>query len=323
MKILVLGGTQFIGRNLVEALIKTDHAITLFNRGKTGADLYPNLPRITGDRQTSDIEKIRGDWDVVIDLSCYFPYELESTLAQLDPARTKYIFVSSCSAYEPNFGSTMHDENATLCSCTEEEAKLAQPETYGARKAECERILGSSGFSHSILRPALVYGKYDHTDRLYYWLHQVKLKDQLILPEGGAPRFSITYVKDLVAAIIKLAESDVTGTFNAISESETSIGQIVKIASENLNRSPNRLTAEASFLKQQGISQWQDMPLWINGDHFTYSNEKWKAELGLEPTSMEDGIRETISFISDWPEPTYGMPEERRRELIKLLNSSS
>lgn len=323
MKILVLGGTQFIGRNLVEALIKTDHSITLFNRGKTGGDLFPNLPRITGDRQSSEIEEIRGDWDVVIDLSCYFPSELESTLTQLDPARTKYIFVSSCSAYKPQFNSTLHGESSALRSCSEEEAKQDKPETYGGRKAACELILGRSDFKHAILRPALVYGKYDHTDRLYYWLHQVKLKDQLIVPEGGSPRFSITYVKDLVAAIIKLAESDVTGTFNAISESETSIGQIVKIASENLNESPSRLTAEASFLKRQGISQWQDMPLWINGDHFTYSNEKWKAELGLEPTSMESGIRETLSFISDWPEPTYGMPEKRRQELIKLLNSSS
>lgn len=322
MKVLILGGTQFIGRNLVERLIELKECdITLFNRGKSGPDLFPAIGKITGDRKTSDIKKIKGDWDVVIDLSCYFPADLESALAQLNPTKTKYIFISTCSVYEPEFDARLRTEDSLLRTCSKEEALQDSPETYGRRKAACERTLGKSKFNHAILRPSLVYGKYDPTDRLYYWLHQVKNHPQLLLPDNGDRVFSITYVDDLITAIIKLINSNISGIFTAVSETQTSIGEIVKLAADQLNTSPLHINAPVEFLNSEAIGQWIDMPLWINGDHFTYSNSKLRSELGIETTSMEAGIYRTIEYFSSlgWPTPTYGISEEKRQALLSDL----
>lgn len=321
MKILVLGGTQFIGRNLVEALIKTSHSITLFNRGKSGTELFPSVLRIIGDRKTADIEKIKGDWDMVVDISCYYPADLESTLSQLDSSKTKYIFISTCSAYKVDPNSNMNTETAELNNCSEEEKTDNSMASYGQRKAECERVLGASGFRYSILRPALVYGQHDPTDRFYYWLHQVKTKNRIMIPDNGERVLSITYVHDLINATIRLIESDISGTYSAISVSQTSIGEFIKLASEQLGLSPTLVNATTRFLNDQNVAQWSDMPLWINGDHFTYSNEKWKNELEIETTSMKDGIRETIEYYTNlgWPEPTYGLSSKRQEELVSIL----
>lgn len=324
MKVLILGGTSFIGRNLVERLINLgEHDLTLFNRGKTAVDLFPEIDLIKGDRRTSDIQKIKGDWDVVVDVSCYFPADLESALEQLEPDKTKYIFISTCSVYEPELEARLRPEDSQLRTCTKEEETQNSPETYGGRKVACEQVLGRSQFKHAILRPSLVYGQYDPTDRLYYWLHQVKNHTQLLLPDNGERVFSITYVQDLINATIKLINTNISGIFTAVSETQTSIGEIVRIAAEQLDKSPSHVTADVSFLNSNEIGQWFDMPLWIDGDHFTYSNAKLKSELGIETTSMENGIRETIAYFDslDWPTPTYGISEERRLELLAELSA--
>ena len=176
-KVLVLGGTQFIGRNLVERLLAGgSYEVTLFNRQKTGSDLFPQLNKIKGDRETDDMAQIAGvEWDYVLDLSCYFPAELELTLQYLPKGLTRYIFVSTCSVYptDPEHSGAVTEQEAIL-PCSAEERIDRSPSTYGNRKAECERVLENSAVPYAILRPGLVYGRYDHTDRFYYWLFQVR-----------------------------------------------------------------------------------------------------------------------------------------------------
>ena len=186
-KILILGGTQFIGRVLVESLLEQEGlSITLFNRGKTGGELFPEVDRLIGDRNTGDIEQIgRQEWDVVIDLSCYFPHQIESSLEQVKDKVGRYVLISTCSVYDPKEGLVLRDEGSSMSTCSADQRTDESAQTYGARKAECERILSASGISHFILRPALVFGIHDHTDRFYYWLHAVNSKQELVLPDYG------------------------------------------------------------------------------------------------------------------------------------------
>jgi 2'-hydroxyisoflavone reductase len=322
-RILILGGTQFIGRNLVNRLIEhDDFDITLFNRQITQAHLFPDLNKIKGDRETSDTKLITNvDWDYIIDLSCFYPESLENILNCVTGNLNKYILLSSCSAYNnENTKSILKDESAETLPCDSNQRIDTTPATYGNRKAECERILQKSGVNHVILRPALVYGKYDHTDRFYYWLHQVKKSDELLLPNAGENKLSITYVDDLVETILQSLEITSNQIFNVVSVPEASIGDIVNSTRLVLEeKSKTLINASTKFLNANNISQWADMPLWIDGDYFTFSNEKLKQELGIKPINLMDSINEIIPFYDDlgWSSPKYGMDNNQKTELIE------
>lgn len=284
-KILILGGTQFIGRNLVERLQETtEYDITLFNRQQTQADLFPDINKIKGDREANDISQIANvRWDYVIDLSCYYPDSLTNVLQCLNGNVGKYIFISTCSVYGNESNQTvLRDERAEVLSCNANQRTDRTVNTYGNRKAECEGIIQNSGINHIILRPSLVYGKYDHTDRFYYWLHQVKNSDTLLLPDNGERTFSLTYVDDLVNTIIQaLRTPAIHNVYNVITVPQGSIRQIVDCTKELFRKDFEAVNATADFLRQNDISQWTDMPLWIDGDHFTYDNQKLRDNFDI------------------------------------------
>lgn len=323
--ILVLGGTQFIGRNLVEKLfLDKKYKITLFNRQKTGIDLFEDIPKIQGDRETDDINKIQDHhWDYVIDLSCYYPDALKKVLQNLNPEVSKYIFISTCSVYDnEQFQLPMRGENASLLSCTEKQYSDRTTASYGNRKAECERILKSSGINHVIFRPALVFGPYDHTDRLYYWLYQVQKGGTLLFPDKGQRIFSLTYVKDLVKVIIQaLTHESTHNIYNVISYPKSSIRMIVEEAASMLQKDFREINATPSFLNINKVDQWSDMPLWLDCDYFTYDNDLLKKDFDWAPTPFKESLKQTIKFYNKlgWPVPKFGMPESRKLGLISDL----
>jgi 2'-hydroxyisoflavone reductase len=324
-KALVLGGTQFIGRNLVERLLKEGlFEVTLFNRSQTGVELFPEAKRITGDRETSSINQISDeDWDVVIDLSCYYPAALESTLRSLSGSMRKYIFISTVSAYDLTASETrLRDEDAITMTCDEQERVDRSSDSYGARKAECERILQASAIDFVILRPSLVYGQYDHTDRLYYWLHQVKCGNLLLLPGNGERVFSMTYVKDLVEVIMQSMHTELPDrVYNVMSNLETSIGEIVTCTMDLMGASCDSVHAPAKFLHDHNVKQWTDMPLWLDTDYDTFSNLRLTQDFSINLTELETSIGYTIDYYHTlgWSEPTYGMSESIRLDLLEKL----
>ncbi|MFK7756866.1 MAG: NAD-dependent epimerase/dehydratase family protein [Flavobacteriales bacterium] len=325
-KVLILGGTNFIGRNLVEKFLELDeYEITLFNRQVTHSTLFPSVNRIKGDRESDDITKIsRTDWNYVIDLSCYYPQALERVLKSINKV-DKYIFISTCSVYDIEANSSvMKDEESKILSCSISQLADRSTDSYGNRKAECERILVNSGVPFIILRPALVFGKYDSTDRFYYWLFQVKKMDTILLPENGKRIFSTTYVHDLVDAIIRsLSQSVSSEVFNVITNPKTSIEQVVNIAGQTLRTEFSSAHASLSFLEKNQVNQWTDIPLWLKTDSFTFSNERVMHKLGMKPTEFEVSISETIRFYEklDWPKPKSGFSESKLLDLIEELKT--
>lgn len=325
-KLLLLGGTQFIGRNIVNELIKMDnYDLTLFNRQESDNNLFPNIKKIKGDRTTSDIQQIANEnWDYVIDCSCYHPVDLENTLASLNLNLKRYIFISTCSVYDDTeFQTVLRDENAPIARCSAEQRQSREKmEFYGNKKAECERVLNASNFDTIILRPTLVFGAFDHTDRFYYWLHQVKMKDTLLLPDNGNRQFSLVYVHDLVQMTVKaLTQKPHNQVFNAVSFPQTSIRAIVEMAQQLLNRKNKIVNATPEFLHENKIEQWTDMPLWIDNDFFTYNNDRLKSELWIKMTDFETAVGETIIYYENlnWRQPNYGMNEVQRQKLLHHL----
>ena len=166
--------------------------------------------------------------------------------------------------------------------------------TYGNRKAECERILKQSGLRYSILRPSLVYGPYDSTDRLYYWLYQIKKGNKLLIPNQGKSKFSVTYVKDLVQVILNLLNTNTeSNIYNVTTYPQLSISELVNTASQ----------------------------IWLDCDYFTFDNKKLLNELKMHMTEFSYTVSSTIAYYESlfWQEPKYGMNEHLKNELIDKL----
>lgn len=324
-KLLILGGTNFIGRNLVAELEhEGEYEITLLQRGVTNTELFPQMRRIQADRNTEQIRRIREfSWDIVVDLSCYYPASLQAVLENLNADVERYVFVSTCSVFDHSTDrSVLRRETDDLLPCSAKQAEDSSPDTYGNRKAECERLLGSSGISSLIIRPALVYGKFDPTDRFYYWLYQVKHFDRLLVPDNGERLFSLTYVRDLVACFRKaLASDSFSGVYSLTSHPQSSIRAILDAAARHLQREPEIVSAAPEYLRERDVREWFDMPLWIDGDFCTYSNSRYLTDFQISPTDFLVSVAETIAYFEalGWPTPQYGMTKERRYELLQNL----
>lgn len=319
-KILIIGGTNFIGRNLIEKLSSTkNYDLTIFNRGITNPELFPNIKRIIGDRNSNNVKLIhQTKWDYIIDLSCYFPQSLIDILSELSPNLKKYIFISTCSVYEDakvNFG----NENALLKTCDEAQFSDQSRNSYGNRKAECERILHASNVNFTVLRPDLVYGKYDPTDRFYYWLHQAKKYDNILVPNHGKPLFSLTYVTDLVTAIEKMiVEKSDRESYNITTMTEASIQKILAITLEETGNKPTFINASSHYLKANKIGEWTDMPVWIDSEYSVFDNKKIIDNYQLKFTEFKTSVKETIAYYNslNWPIPNYGIDREKQLRLI-------
>ena len=307
-----------------------EYDLTLFNRGKTNPNLFPDIKRIVGDRNTDDITKI-GDskWDCIIDLSCYYPDSLEKIINQINGNADRYIFISTCSVYDQDINKSglLLNENDKILDCKIDERKDKRDITYGKRKAECERILQSTNWLDKIiLRPALVYGEYDYTDRFYYWLYKVKTQNQILIPDKGETTRSSTYVKDLIRAIIDAIHIDKHSiVYNITTYPNLSIDKIIKTASEILDLKPKTINATPEFLNQNDISQLVYMPLWIDGEHFTYDNLKIIKDFKIQFIDFITSIADTISYYDKlrWKNPKFGMKSDKERELIKKLTSAN
>lgn len=320
-RILILGGTNFIGRNLVEFLMNYDsYDITLFNRGITNLDLFNSVNTIKGDRNNyEDLIKLKLDWDYIIDLSCYFPKNIKPLLDLKFTNLKKYIFISTCSVYDNKdvHGKLIDEKYRTLEYSPELETSTN--ETYGNRKAECERLLIQSNINYTILRPSLVYGKYDNTDRFYYWLYNIQKKYNLVIPKSKGITFSITYVKDLINTIsIMLSTETTPEIYNITSKVSTSINEIVEKTQRLLNKYSNLYKFEPQLLKEYGLKEWVDIPLWLPNNNFNYSNEKLLKEQDINLYNFEESLAETLQYYdkSGWYTPKYGINEKTNNDII-------
>ncbi len=329
-RILVLGGTSFIGRHFTQALLSSrEYRITLFNRGQTNPGLFTDVHYIQGDRsKPQDLKQLSTKkWDYVVDFSTYFPEQLKLTLDNIHIQNTGlYIFISTCSVYQadsPNL--ILRNEEAALKSTQNVDLHKDVTETYGERKVACERILRKSGLPALIFRPALVYGSYDPTDRLYYWLYHIKQGGLLMIPDQGQRFFSVTYVHDLVATLMhSLEKKPGQNLYNVVSTPMLNIRKIIDAVSPILNRHSMILNAPPAFLHMEGVKQWTDMPLWIDGDHCTFNANRWQQDFKITPTNFEKGLLETLGYYTEigWPVPKSGMSPKRRENLLNKLRQS-
>ena len=264
MKILIMGGTVFLGRHLVESALALGHQVTIFHRGKNNPGLFGNLvATVLGDRENiNDLEKLSArKFDAVVDTCAYFPASLKKAMAILRPRCSQYVFISTISVYrdEKIPGSTEDYPLAELPALADE-GKLTN-ETYGPLKALCERVATQVfGQNALIIRPGYIVGPYDQFDRFNFWPVSATQKRPIICPGNGNDWLQFIDVRDLADWTIRLVEQQKNGTYNATGNAILFRDFVENCRAVAQNEFPVRFI-QAAILEQLGMSSI--FPLWI------------------------------------------------------------
>jgi 2'-hydroxyisoflavone reductase len=250
MRLLILGGTVFLGRHVASEALARGHEVTLFHRGRHGADLFPEAEHVLGDR-SGDLAPLRDrSWDAAVDTSGYEPEDVARSSA-LDVGHL--IFVSTCNVY-PDWPASPVDEDSPVWT---------EGDDYGANKAECERAADAAmpgRVAH--LRAGLLCGPHDHIFRLPWWIKRIAAGGDVLAPGDPARTVQLIDARDLANWMLDLAEDRVAGTFNATSPPGRTTMSAVLDAAVEATGSDARL----HWLPDEaitGIEPWMDVPLWI------------------------------------------------------------
>ena len=264
LRILILGGTGFIGPNQVQYALDRGHSVTLFNRGVTNSTLFPNVPRLVGDRNLPDGHKAleTGQWDVVIDNPTSNPKWVRDAGRALKGRTRHYIFVSTISVFSDT--SAPFDESGTLHAPSDIDAPY-DAKVYGQNKVRSEmEAKAQFGDAVTIVRPGLIVGPGDLSDRFSYWPVRIDRGGEVLAP--GTPDDPVQYVdaRDLSEFIVRLAESKTTGTFNATGpKSPTTMAEML-YGIKAVTTSDARFTwVSADFLRDNQVRAWSDLPVWV------------------------------------------------------------
>jgi len=327
MRILIIGGTRFLGRHLVEAALARRHEVTLFNRGKSNPDLFPQLETILGDRE-KDLDRLKGQkWDTVIDVAGYLPRIVRLSAEVLEPNVSRYVFISSLSVYA-DFRKIGIDESYPVGKIEGESVEEITGETYGPLKALCEKAVREIYVERAlIVRPGLIVGPHDPTDRFTYWPVRVARGGDVLAPQKPEAVTQIIDVRDLSDFILKLIEENASGVYNATGPAhELTMGNLLEVSKQVSGSDADFKWASVEFLNQNKVEAWSDMPAWIPDDEegagFARIDISKAIHAGLKFRPLEETVRDTLEWAKTRPtdhEWKAGLTAKREAEVLALL----
>jgi 2'-hydroxyisoflavone reductase len=327
MKVLILGGTKFLGRHLVEVALAAGHEVTLFNRGKTNPTLFPNVETIIGDRG-QDIERLLGrEWDAVIDVAGYLPRIVRLSAEGLKRSVKRYVYISSISAYA-GFAKVGINESDPVGKLEDESVEQITGETYGPLKALCEKIVQETYSERAlIIRPGLIVGPYDPTDRFTYWPMRVKRGGDIIAPDRPQAPIQVIDVRDLSGFIIKLIEDNASGIYNATGpDKELMMGEFLDACKRVTGTVAALHWASREFLAEHKVEPWSDMPVWLPDTEedagFSRIDVSKAIDAGLKFRPLEETIRDTVAWAEVRPDDhewRAGLNPTKEEILLTLL----
>ncbi len=312
-RVLVMGGTGFIGPHIVRALRDAGHRLTLFNRGKTNPGLFPGLELIKGDRLTADIEKLNGrTWDVVIDTAAYVPRAVNTLMDQLDhESLRQYVFVSTISVYS-NFGTPGIDENAPKEVLPDPQSEDVK-QYYGALKFACEEAARSALPGKVLaIRPGMIIGPGDRTDRFTYWPVRVARGGRVLAPGEPSERIQTIDARDLARWIARCVNARTVGEYNATSDVGVSFGSMLEACRTVVNPDAVLVWVPHEFLLAQGVNEWVDLPFWVSPDGDLAGAWTVNTARATAAGLTHRPIRDTVADLYTW---WRAQPEERRASL--------
>lgn len=333
MRILILGGTGFIGPHIVNACRAHGHTITLFNRGKRNASLFPDLETRIGDRNGQLDSLKEGEWDVVIDNSGYVPRHVRLSAELLEPRVGRYIFVSSISAYA-DLAKPGIDEDYPTAKLADPSVEQVTGETYGGLKALCEQAVEQIyGKRATVIRPTYIVGPGDPTDRFTYWPVRVARGGAMLAPGTPADPVQFIDVHDLADFMRRCAEENIEGRFNACNPPRSvSMGALLDTSKKVSAADAQFVWADETFLEQNKLLESGEIPIWAptQGEYagMALVDCARAVEKGLRFTPTEKTVADTLAWHRTRPKEQQeklraGLSPEREAELLAKLKSGS
>jgi 2'-hydroxyisoflavone reductase len=310
MRVLVLGGTVFVGRHLVDDALGRGHEITLFNRGQSNRDLFPQVERLRGER-SGDLAPLRGrSFDAVVDTSGYLPADVRASAQLLAGQADRYLFVSSRSVYADTATPDI-DEEAPLAELPDgaSEDELTG-EAYGALKALCERAAQQAfGERCTVLRPGLIVGPHDQTNRFGYWPRRVAEGGDVLAPAPPEQPLQVIDVRDLVAFALDLLEGGRGGTYSVTTApGEITFGSLLDTCLEAAGSDARTVWVDEAFLLKREVQPWTELPLWTPGADYAGFQRGSTARAqaaGLDCRPLAETVRDTLA----WEQSVAGTPK--------------
>jgi 2'-hydroxyisoflavone reductase len=307
MRLLILGGTRFVGRHLAAVALAAGWEVTLFNRGREDPAAFPDARHLTGDRDGGLDALAAGEWDTVVDTCGYVPRIVRASAELLRDRIGSYVFISSAGVYADKSRAGLTEADALV--------ELDDPRSedvgahYDGLKALCEATLRDVlGQSATIIRPGLIVGPDDPTNRFTYWVTRMARGGDVLAPEPRDQAVQIIDVRDLARFVLTIASQQVAGVFNAVGDIGTMERTLAEIASATAGDIRLRWTPERSLL-EAGLEPWSDVPLWLAPESdpgyrgfMAISNARAKrAGLVLRP--LQETVRDTLDWARAAPPP--------------------
>ena len=339
MKILILGGTIFVGRALVAAARERGHEVTLFNRGLTNPHLFPELEKLQGDRdgKVGDLSALEGRrWDVVIDNSATVVRRAREMSALLRDAVDFYVYTSSSGVYYP-YVEPGANESSAVQQITDPDAEEVDGGNFGGLKALCEKAVDDVFAGRSlVIRPVLISGPWDYTDRSIYWPLRFARGGRILCPGDGSDSFQLIDARDIADFVIRMAEEKKTGTYNLVGpEREITVADAFNQMRAIAPPDSEFVWADTDFLLEQEARPWSELTCWFppRGDYTGFTrisgSKAWEAGLRCRP--LLETARDTVAWDQeprarrhDAPtpfgrqkEPVAGLASNKERSILE------
>lgn len=319
MRLLVLGGTKFLGPAVVGCALARGHEVTLFNRGRTNPDLFPEAEKLRGDRE-GELDVLRGrEWDAVIDPSGYVPGVVHSAAKVLAGAVGHYVFVSSISVYADRSGTLREDGPLARLDPEHSVDQLREDyENYGPLKALCEQAVAELfPTRHAIVRPGLIVGPHDPTGRFTYWPHRIARGGDVVAPAPPERTVQFIDARDVGTWMVDLCEQRRTGTFNA-TRPGVPWGELLDTCQRVVGGEARIVWLPDEFLRQHEVGEWMELPLWIADPQWRGMHEadvSRAVAAGLTFCPLDETVRG--AFERAKPTADAGLTPEREAGLLQ------
>jgi nucleoside-diphosphate-sugar epimerase len=327
VRILFVGGTSFVGRHMAEAAVARGHDITLFHRGRTGGELFPDAEHVLGDRD-ADLNVLAGQkWDAAIDVCGYVPRQIRTAAGVLGNAVELYCYVSSVSAFLPTGAEVIREDSPLYGERDLEDpsTEVIDEKTYGPLEALSERE-ATAGFPGRalIVRPTYVVGPYDPTDRFTYWVRRAAVGNEILVPGPPEAPAQLIDARDLGSFTIGLVERGETGPFLGVGPaSSITFAEMVASCMESVGSEAMLVWADPARLTSLGVHIETELPLWHEPADYELCrcDPSTSIGAGLRFRPIAETVRDTLAWDQERGTPPLRgtLTPEREREVLHRL----
>jgi 2'-hydroxyisoflavone reductase len=328
LNVLILGGTRFLGRATAEALLARGHRVALFHRGQTLPDGLPGAENVIADR-AQGLEPLAGRrWDAAVDMWGTVPSVAAAAASALASHVERYWYVSSLSVYRDDAPPPIR-ESSPLVDVPDVLPREVTMEAYGAQKVASERaVLESFGERATIVRPGLIVGPHDRSDRFTYWVRRIARGDTILAPDRPERRMQFIDVRDLGDWIASGLERGLSGIYNATGPA-LKVGDVLDVCAKVAGKVPTFVWIPEKWLLREGVGPWMELPLWAPaGDDVVVSAADCSraVERGLVFRPLAETVRDTLEWDGTRPPGESlkaGLSAEKERRLLDAWNAAS